>query len=98
MNQNDIRRDEIAQIYRYIRLPDCKFAGSFRKSEEVAISRWTALEIIKTAKDSPIISVKEAAYMFLEQMLQCTWYSSGERQRKLFKTAADAAEEIVSML
>lgn len=42
---------ELRQIYRYIQFPDCKYTGSFRRSEEVAISRWAAMEIAKAKSE-----------------------------------------------
>lgn len=98
MNQDEARRDEIRQIYRYARLPDCKFTGAFQRSEEVAISRWAAFEIIKAIKDNPDVPAKDTAGWFYNQMIHCMRCSNREKQRNLFKLAADSAEEIINMI
>ncbi len=86
------------QIHRYIKFPDCKYTGSFRRSEEVAISRWAAIEIAKAitlCSDEPI---EDIVSEFYEQMIRCMQLSKRAKQKRLFKVAADTADEIGAMI
>lgn len=91
-------KEALRQIYRYIRFPGCKFSGSFHRSEEIYISRWAAMEIsraIVSHLDQPVnVTIGE----FYGQMVRCMQLSRQEKQKQLFRLAADAAEEISAMI
>lgn len=95
MNQHEA---VLRQIHRYIRFPDCKFTGSFRHSEEVAISRWAAIEISKAITGEPDVPANETIGEFYGQMIRCMQLSKREAQKRIFKLAADTADEIASMI
>lgn len=89
---------ELRQIYRYIQFPDCKYTGSFRRSEEVAISRWAAMEIAKAINENPDAPVRQTIGEFYSQMIRCMQFSKREKQKNLFRLAADTADEISAMI
>lgn len=91
------REDFLHQIYRYIQFPDCKYTGSFRKSEEIAISRWAAMEIAKAIMANPDTPVHQVIGEFYGQMVRCAQLANREKQKKLFRTAANAADELNAM-
>ncbi len=88
----------LEQILRYIRLPDCKWTGSFRHSEEVAISRWAANEIMSRIVSNMNAPATEFAWDFYALMVRFAQSDCTSKQRRIFKIAADAAEEIAAML
>lgn len=88
----------LEQILRYIRFPDCKWTGSFRHSEEVAISRWAAEEIMNKVISDMNAPASEFAWDFYTLMVKFAQSDCTDKQRKVFRIAADTAEEIAVMI
>lgn len=85
-------------ILRYIRFPDCKWTDKFYRSEEVAISRWAATEIISEIIANMNVPATQIVAEFYSRMVRFAQRSNSPRQKRVFKIAADAADEISAML